>query len=226
MRESIELLCLANSCKNEHRCLAGVRLDTGGWIRPVSTRDGGALTKERYVTKSGHTPTALDTVSVEIERPYPKYNQPENWIITDKQWKLIDTELNNQQLLSLNTALQRDGSIIFDESDKIAKNELKNGQTVQSLTVVEPQDPTFSIKKEKDQPRVTFHFDGTEYNMPITDPQWRNAVENGSVDQLPTADQVDDDKELLFTISLGEEYEGFCYKLVASIFTVKAEQLV
>lgn len=38
-----DLLCLAYSRKYSARCVAGIRLDTLEWVRPVSATDHGAL---------------------------------------------------------------------------------------------------------------------------------------------------------------------------------------
>jgi len=37
------LICLANSYKNSNRCIAGIDLESGEWIRPFSPRDDGAI---------------------------------------------------------------------------------------------------------------------------------------------------------------------------------------
>ena len=40
---SLDLICLANSSKLGSRCLAGLRVDGGGWVRPVSNQEYGEL---------------------------------------------------------------------------------------------------------------------------------------------------------------------------------------
>jgi len=39
----MEIICLANSYKNHGRCIAGIDLETGNWIRPVSDFDDGHI---------------------------------------------------------------------------------------------------------------------------------------------------------------------------------------
>jgi len=36
---SVDLICLANSHKWNFRCVAGLRVDGGGWVRPVSDKE-------------------------------------------------------------------------------------------------------------------------------------------------------------------------------------------
>lgn len=40
---AVDVLCLAFSMKHGGRCVAGVRLDSGDWVRPVSAAEDGTL---------------------------------------------------------------------------------------------------------------------------------------------------------------------------------------
>lgn len=230
MLGEVDILCLANSEKHGERCIAGVRLDTGGWIRPVSTRGGGALFEDHYTTECGKITQPLDTVRVYFDQYSPRYHQPENWVISkDQSWELIDTELKKPQLLALNTALQREGKIFSTERNSSPKVELKESLSTCSLTVIQPQNPTFYIDTsgdENNQPRTKFEFDGHHYDFPITDPRWRQRVNRDNPGELPSVDALDTNKKVLFTVSLGEAYEGNCYKIVAAIFSVESDLLV
>lgn len=230
MSGEVEILCLANSIKHGQRCLAGVRLDTGGWIRPVSSWKGGALFKDQYTTKCGTSVEPLDSVRVYFEEYAPLYHQPENWLIADDElWELLSSKLDTQQQLALNIALQRDGKIFASERNSRSKVDLKDSLSTQSLTLIRPQDPHFYIEPSEagsDQPRVEFDFDGCQYDFPITDPDWRQRVQQDDIETLPSVDEIDNNQDVLFTISLGEEYEGRCYKIVAAIFSLNSGLLV
>lgn len=231
MEDAIKMVCLANSEKHGDRCVAGVRIDTGGWLRPVSDDSGSGLLETQYETVSGHHPEPLDTIRVELDRQRPKYHQPENWVISSGSWELLDTELHNQALLAINTALQREGFVLYDAAHAIPKRDLKDVPVFRSLTLIPPTEPEFYVR-EKDngilQPRTTFGFDGCEYDFPITDPEWRQQAETNGVGSLPSAGTVSDDKEILFTISLGEAHKTTknCYKIVAAIFTIDSTDLI
>ncbi len=230
MKDAIEIICLANSEKHGDRCVAGVRLDTGGWLRPVSDDTGAGLLEIQYETASGHHPEPLDIIRIKLDHQRPKYHQPENWVISGEKWTLVDTELHELSILAINAALQREGYILHDDRHAIAKRELKEMPVFRSLTLVSPTDPEFFIR-EKDggtfQPRTTFEFDGREYDLPITDPKWREQARIGGIGSLPSAEIVNDDEEILFTISLGEAVENkMCYKIVAAIFTMDSNHLI
>ncbi|EDZ93159.1 hypothetical protein AmaxDRAFT_4043, partial [Limnospira maxima CS-328] len=38
-----KLICLANSRKNNDRCIAGIEISTGKWVRPVTRLDDGRI---------------------------------------------------------------------------------------------------------------------------------------------------------------------------------------
>ncbi|MFP8957639.1 dual OB domain-containing protein [Natrialbaceae archaeon A-CW3] len=230
MVNTVEMVCLANSEKHGDRCVAGVRLDTGGWLRPVSDDTGAGLLETQYETVSGHHPKPLDTILVKLDRQRPKYHQPENWVISGEKWQLIDTELNDQALLAVNAALQREGFIFHNDSRAIPKRELKEMPVFRSLTLVSPKDPEFFVRETDRgtlQPRTTFEFDGHEYNLPITHPRWRQQARTGGIGSLPSAEIVEDNKEILFTISLGEaDKNKMCYKIVAAVFSIDSTNLI
>lgn len=230
MSGKVDVLILANSKKHRQRCLAGVRLDTGGWIRPVSTREGGALFEDQYTTKCGKIVEPLDSVRIHFDQYSPKYHQPENWLISkEESWELLDSELNKPQLLALNTVLQRKGKIFFTERNSRPKVELQESLSTHSLTLIRPQNTFFYIDTNENgnhQPRTEFDFDGHHYDFPITDPRWRRRVEGDNHEDLPSVDDLDDDEDVLFTISLGEAFEGHCYKIVAAIFSLDSELIV
>lgn len=230
MSGKVDILCLANSKKHGQRCLAGVRLDTGGWIRPVSNNKGGPLFEDQYTTKCGKTAQPLDSVRIQFKQYSPKYHQPENWLISkEESWELLDSELNKPQLLTLNTVLQRKGKIFSTEQNSRPKVELKSTLSTRSLTLIRPQNTQFYIKTNHDrnnQPRTEFDFDGYHYDFPITDSRWRQRVESDVSKNLPSVDDLDNNEDILFTISLGESYEGLCYKIVAAIFSLESELIV
>ena len=230
MGDTVEIVCLANSEKHGNRCVAGVRLDTGGWIRPVSNDAGAGLLETQYTTASGHHPEPLDIIRVQLDHQRAKYNQPENWVISAEPWELIETDLHDQALLAINTALQREGYILYDGSHSIPKHDLTNMPVFRSLTLLSPTDPEFHVREKNNgtfQPRTTFEFDGNRYDFPITDPGWRRQAQTKGMDGLPSAEHVSPNEEILFTISLGEATkEGRCFKIVAAVFTLDSVNLI
>jgi hypothetical protein len=59
----VQFICLAHSKKYSKRCVAGVRLDTGQWIRPISKEEHGELTPAQLQLADGGEPRNFDVIS-------------------------------------------------------------------------------------------------------------------------------------------------------------------
>ena len=78
------IVCLANSRKLTGRCVAGKEWDGqtfGAWCRPVSARDRGELTAERWYRKTWRDPQLLDLIEVGLLAPRPSGCQRENHLV-------------------------------------------------------------------------------------------------------------------------------------------------
>jgi len=203
----------------------------------VSTEDGGALHRDQYTTEDGPV-QPLDSVQIHFGRYVPKYHQPENWkILKGESWELLGSELNRPQLLALNTALQREGKIFFTGENLVEKRMLdRRGResrdgilSTHSLTLIRPQNADFYTRTDDSgntQSRTEFDFDSNHYDFPITDPKWRQRISDEDGEEFSSADDLDSNEDVLFTVSLGEEHEGHCYKIVAAVFSLDTEYIV
>ena len=83
------ILVLANSTKHYPKsCVAGRELIDeggksrwGGWIRPVSNHDEGALDVTERRLAGANDPKPLDVVQLPLSAPENNPLQPENWLI-------------------------------------------------------------------------------------------------------------------------------------------------
>jgi hypothetical protein len=85
----VDLICLANSRKHGGRCVAGLRTDGTGWVRPVGTLPHGTLYPTDYMLSDYTEPGVLDVVRVGLAAPRPAAHQPENWVIDGTTWGLL-----------------------------------------------------------------------------------------------------------------------------------------
>jgi hypothetical protein len=85
------IVCLANSRKLTGRCVAGKEWNghaAGEWCRPVSARDRGELTAERWYARTWRDPRLLDLIEVALLNPHPSGCQTENHLVdTSVRWK-------------------------------------------------------------------------------------------------------------------------------------------
>lgn len=92
----IDLICLANSRKHSGRCIAGLATNGSGWIRPVSSTLDGTLFSYHYRLNDGSDVQLMDIVRVELVQPRPEVHQPENWVIGQSKWRLIQRNISIQ----------------------------------------------------------------------------------------------------------------------------------
>lgn len=231
--EEIEFICMANSRKYAGRCVAGIRTDGKGWIRPVSSFAEGALDPVRIALPRAGPPQALDHLAVTLSSAQPSPHQPENWIAADRpwrpwrpwrSWRLVSRPAGDSAIPLLFGQLVRGPHLFRDTADRIAHAAFIKTPAAASLALVVVNFLEWHIitRGAKRKNRVFFTLGGQVYNLGLTDPVWEEKLA-----ALPPGRYTKealglrrDDKQFL-TISLGEPFrDGCCYKLVAAVIPV------
>ncbi len=216
------IICLANSRKRGGRCVAGKELlpdgHRGGWLRPVSARDDEEVSPRERCYVDGEDPKVLDVIDVPLLSPRPKTYQRENWLLNpDRRWtKIAQATWNDlhsltdrDELLWINghnTHAGKNDRVPIEETSSIGDSLRLIKVDSLTVTVAEPSRPS------ADYPilRGSFDYLGDEYCFRITDPE----SESGSV-ELSYRDYHVGGRYLV--VSLGEPFEGYAYKLIATI---------
>lgn len=194
------IIIFANSVKHQQHCIAGKCINTGKWVRPVSTDNGGALSQQQiqYTNKYGrYTTKRLQKINMEFIKPVPLVNQPENFLISSKQWEQRYSIKDNEIVQWLDSPVSlwgAGGNISYLDI------QLGNIKIDQSLYLVEVEN--FRVFNR----RGSFIYNQQEYDLPITDPLFDNYLNLG------------ENCRIFLCISLGEPYKGSCYKIIAGIF--------
>jgi putative nucleic acid modification protein with dual OB domain len=218
----VQFICLANSRKIGGRCVAGVRVDGRGWIRPVSGHPGGTLFSEyRYV--NGAEAALLDIVEADVIAAQPEAHQPENWLLAPGTWQLIERLPPGAAMQYLTPFVVPGPVLLENESDSVAYTTLVQQPASASLALVEPHRIPWHITTNTQgqrQTRCDFNLAGARYDLAITDPAFvpRLAELIYGYHLREVAGIAAEDRVLL-TVSLGEPFEatGHCYKLVAAV---------
>jgi hypothetical protein len=189
------------------------------WIRPVSNREGEAVSQaERWYT-DGTDPLLLDVIDVPLVGPHPGSYQSENWLLEPSQsWSKID-RLAWDDLGSLaappaplwaNEDSTNNG--FHDQISVSLVSQIHDSLRllyVPSLEVWVSQ-PGASFGDNRQRVQGRFEFAGIQYWLWVTDPvaeQKYRSRGNGSYTL----------GECYLTISVGEEREGYHYKLIAAV---------
>lgn len=202
---SFELVIFANSRKHQRHCVAGKCFSTLKWIRPVSNIDGEALDDRQitYTNPYGRYPVRpLQRIKMHFQQSAPLPHQPENQLISDQCWE----QHYKIDIPTLPRFLDFPDDI-WGNGDSISYREIANGHRPisQSLYLIHVDDLQISQKSPR-QFRAIFTYNGMKYSLAITDP----LINASHVGKQP--------KQAFLCVSLGENFHGYCYKLVATIF--------
>ncbi|MDD1414094.1 hypothetical protein MEN41_05310 [Dolichospermum sp. ST_con] len=238
---TFDIICLAKSTKLGGICLAGIKTDGTGWLRPISNRRDGTLYPEHYTTRDGQEPELFDIIRIPFIRHEPKCHHPENWLIhySDK-WQILGKATLKQAQILLKPEIKQSSSqpqLLGNFDRRIRYEDLQISPIKSSLTMINPEQLKWEIKynsQKKKSFRCLFSLCGNSYDLPITDPIWIDKLsflEEGiysceEIIEKLNLDNFEPDKFRL-TISLSEPFqpssqseEIFCYKLVASVINV------
>ena len=223
---NVEFICLANSTKHGVRCVAGIRLDDVTWFRPVSDLTDGTLKPCHYRLTSGSPAQILDVIEVEVKGPRSEPHQPENGVLGDAPWRLLDLMSPEVALERLRQCLLPGPALFGNMRDRVPYADLEQSPTSSSLALIIPTSVTWDIETSYTgtrQTRARFTLAGARYSLSVTDPIWRNRLRNLDLGVHPReAAHLSQEDCLLFTISLGGELNGYCYKLVAGVIVLLA----
>ena len=216
------LVCLANSRKLHGRCVAGREWsgsEAGRWIRPISARDAGEVSEYERQYEDGSDPQVLDVIDVPVLGSQPKDYQTENWLLDPEQyWEKAGrlTWFDLPPLVDPIAALWIDGHSTYKGlNDKIplvttasVTDSLRLLHTERLKLIVCRPGEAFGNNKRRVQGR--FAHAGSTYALWVTDP----GFERTYLAKLDGSYEIGD---CYLTVSLGEPFQGACYKLIASI---------
>ena len=217
------IVCLANSRKLSGRCIAGKEIlgdgRPGAWVRPVSDREAGEVSEYERQYEDGSDPGVLDVVDVPVLDGQPSGFQQENWLLDPEHyWTKIRRVTQGELIHFIDppAPLWINGHSSFnglnDRIPLLEANALDSSLRLIKVDrlklVVSQPGRDFGDYKRRVQGR--FRFNATDYWVRVTDPVFERRY----------LQRQDGDYEIgqsYLTVSLGESYFGYCYKLIAAI---------
>lgn len=220
------IVCLANSRKLTGRCVAGKEWDgcrPGPWCRPVSSKERGELTAERWYARSWRDPRLLDLIQVGLLAARPSGCQTENHLVdTAVRWKFVGKVPAQSLLASLD---HPKGALwVNGESTSGGLNDRVHAAVAErqpnSLVLVQPDLVIIRVNTEgantehaRRRVRGQFSLADYDYSLSITDP----VVEEPLL-RHPDGFSMELQRPIL-CISLSEKFvvQNACYKLIAGV---------
>lgn len=216
------IVCLANSRKTGGRCVAGREWDgtcAGSWVRPVSNRPHEEVSEHERQYEDGSDPRVLDIIDVPLICPCPRTYQQENWLLDPQEYWVRRGCVGWDDLARLADApavLWRNGFRTYHGcNDRVP---LAQAETLTTSLHLLRADrvmlfvfaPGARFGDPKRKVYGLFEHAGVVYRLRVTDPVYERAY-------LAKPDRDYPLGECYLTVSLGEPWEGFCYKLIAAI---------
>lgn len=239
MPEWIEILCLANSRKHSGRCVAGLRTDGGGWIRPVGNNALKVLMPKHFTLPDFSEAMPLDLLRIPVESPAPLPHHPEDWLVGGGQWELLARPAPPEVATGLLRAhLVRGPALLGTSMDRIPFTAFQHRPATASLALLWPKELLWKIIRsgeyQKRKTRIRFRAGAGDesvwYDLALTDPEWESRLQPLPVGEHPqeTAHGIAPDDRLLLTVSLSEPLgdkpvendTGLCFKLVAAVIVL------
>lgn len=200
-----EIIVLANSVKHGQHCVAGKCLQSNRWVRPVANEQGAELNHEqaKYQNPYGtYSVKPLQRIRMGFTSHAPLPHQPENYLIDGNLWQqnysISIDDLPNY--LDNPTNLWGEGNRVQYPLIELGPHNIE-----QSLYLIQVEQLVL-YNTDEGKRRASFHYNGLNYDLAVTDPKFDEII------------QEQTEVKSILCISLGEEYHGYCYKLVATIF--------
>jgi hypothetical protein len=225
-------------------CIAGIDVDSGEWVRPVSAFSYGEfgsreITVKDHETKSSRLMSPFDVICLRLDRRASNNGQPENWVLDLNSKALphaiLDRGANDESVLArirdLAEQSSSSGLLLGTQGKEISHREIQKEPISHSLCVIRPKNLKWvRTTNFKNKPRIEGWFDlggrNIRYYLSLTDVAWEagllKLMADGQTFDASEVPGVDPRLEILLTISLGDLFEKTqChYKLIAGVLLI------
>ncbi|MES2393355.1 MAG: hypothetical protein V4555_17055 [Acidobacteriota bacterium] len=203
------LVCLANSYKHGGRCVAGVCLETGKWIRLRSGGGDGSLAAREYTLGDGMGELRLqDVFEVDLHYAMPSDCHPEDWVSVAGSWHLVGRPCSQARWETVKAAAERKGCLLGGYGDRMRAAAVEEQPLSASLALVCPSDVWWWVREERGKLRyrALFKRDQSTFDLAVTDPRWLEQMQLLPVGLHPHKLLAPDAKETWLTVSLSEAF--------------------
>jgi hypothetical protein len=220
------ILCLANSYKHDHRCMAGISTITQQWVRLVGHTIPGCLTLKEASYPDGKEVRLLDIFEAEIDESCASNSYPEDIYLNPKPLRRIERFDQPKHARKLAPYLSKNQTVLQSASDRVYYKKLESSPVPSSIELIQPDDLWWWIRDEtgKRRNRALFRVGRANrfrYDLAVTDPAWLSQLNLLNPGIYPNSlFSGDKPNKTFLTVSLSEPFEGFHYKLVAGVIAL------
>jgi hypothetical protein len=216
------IVVLANSRKHQDWCLAGINLDTGKWVRPVTGLDDGRVPKTS-MKLGGYFPKLLDVLEIPLDSTGPDFGfESENRTILPGRWYLI----GKMTPKDIDKYAKRPYYVLHNRRKYVTPRELQQKPFAMRVTLQLTRVDSFKVRDahmktmDKHNWKGAILSGGRKLELKITDPVCFERLNRGY--KPPPS--------CCLTMSLGMPYkppdwdegeEPVCWKLIAGVIELQ-----
>lgn len=190
-----------------------------GFIRLVAPTPSGVLYPEHHRMEGTAEPRPFDLIRVEAPWADSRPSQPENRVVDDTPWELLERPASRPRLARLEQTPVWHGPLFGTSGQSVRASDCDSSG---SILYLDPRDVEavcdWDSGKERYRARLRFSSGRIRYDLPLTD--WRYAqVLREKGEGIYTLDRLGcrAPHGLRLLVTLGEPFHGWCYKLVSGI---------
>jgi len=219
------MICLANSYKLGGRCVAGLRVDGKGWIRPVSETASGTLNAKQYTCEGGVVAQPMDLIEIDVGDGRPLKYQRENVALAARRWRLLERPASIGYAKIVRAAIVKAGPLLGGSGDRRHLDDFPDDKYANSLALVAPAEVDWEKATnywKKPQVRCHFKVGIHEYNLVVTDLAWIPRFNDLNFGAHTSAEiGLRAGQRVVLCISMAEPIPqtGNCFRLVAAVIT-------
>ncbi|KUF20202.1 hypothetical protein AT728_31100 [Streptomyces silvensis] len=218
METTKRLVCLANSRKHHGRCVAGIDMASNTWVRPISDRTGHEVAEHERRYGNGAEPRVLDVIEMRLVERRRSGFQRENWLMDPTvRWRRTG-RASWDDLRRLEQPAEPLWINSGDDTYKGVNDRVSVAQAAgltDSLRLIRVDSVTITVEQAYDpsrglEVRAGFRHSECAYILRVTDCVYEERFKGRGVGSYRIG-------ESFLTVSLGEEWSGYYYKMVAAI---------
>jgi hypothetical protein len=237
------IVILACSIKSGGRCVAGkevVEKDgfwcIGDWIRPVGKTGDGKVTLAYLNRYLGREPRLGEIISIPFDDPSPTSCQPENWLLANERWELLNQTWDWKYMPALVDHPDKVWLDVQCDGRRVRPGYVESMQKPASLYLIQPDALRAAVSTETNifvsPPRPKYirrayiDYASHSHEFAIDDPLLgdRYYPNYPPVDTGPVDVPFRNVSETLVTVSLTPEFRGYHWKIGAAFFEPPADE--
>lgn len=212
--QHVRLVVLTNSWKHKDWCLAGIDLETGKWIRPVSELSDGRVT-QNMMKLGGRFPEILDVIDIPLHPTGPDFDfECENRTLAEGDWRFVRRASVDEVI----KYAERPRYILHNHMKFCTLEEMQSRSPEDRRTLQLVQVDNFAVadlgSEEEHDWKATIYTGGMSRQVKITDPVFCGKLCDG---HTPSPRCL-----LAMSMTLPFPIEGWegsppCWKIVAGV---------